>query len=103
MSVLLVGGDRLGNITERLMEYGFDNVEHISGRKHGHRRLKIPVKTDLVVILVDYVEHELTEIMKRESKKNDIEIAFSKRSWTYMEKIIKSYTERTLNDKRNFI
>jgi hypothetical protein len=88
MSILLVGGDRLGGITEKLTKSGFENIEHISGRKNSDKRIKIPQKTDLILVLVDYVGHSLTEFIKKESKRNGIKIAFSKRSWVYMEKAI---------------
>ncbi|WP_411680279.1 DUF2325 domain-containing protein [Clostridium thailandense] len=88
MSILLVGGDRLGNIKEKLIESGFKNIEHVSGRKNSDKKIKIPEKTDLVLVLVDYVGHTLTEFVKKESKRTGTKIAFSKRSWTHMEKTI---------------
>jgi hypothetical protein len=89
MSILLIGGDSLGNITEKLIENGFQDIQHITGRKNDSKRFKISPKTDLVMVLVDFVSHKLSEIVKEESRKADVKIAFSKRSWTHMEKKIK--------------
>lgn len=103
MSILLVGGDRLGNITRNLIEYDFKNIEHISGRKNGDKKLKISPKTDLVLLLVDYVGHQLIETVKQESRKSDVKIVFSKRSWTYMENTIKEYARNILNNRKGLI
>lgn len=93
MSILLVGADRLGNITDKLREIGFNDIEHISGRKNNDKKIKIPEKTDLILVLVDYVGHSLTDSIKRKSKRTGTKIAFSKRSWTYMEKTIQGYIQ----------
>jgi hypothetical protein len=85
MSILLVGGDRLDSITKKLREVGFNKIDHISGRKAGDRRSKIPKKTDLVLVLVDFVEHELTETIKKESRRSNTKILFCRRSWVHME------------------
>ncbi|MCT8978809.1 DUF2325 domain-containing protein [Clostridium sp. CX1] len=100
MSILLVGADRLGNITDKLRESGFSSIEHISGRKSNDKKIKIPEKTDLILVLVDYVGHGLTEFIKRESKRTGIKIAFSKRSWTHMEKTIQGYIEQVSEVKK---
>ncbi|MEW6726513.1 hypothetical protein ACP3TJ_01695 [Desulforudis sp. 1088] len=36
MSILIVGGDRLGNIVRNLHQIGFRDIRHISGRKKAH-------------------------------------------------------------------
>lgn len=97
MSILLVGGDRLGGITEKLVKSGFENIDHISGRKNSDKKIKIPEKTDLVLVLVDYVGHNLSEFVKKESKRTGIKVAFSKRSWIYMEKVIQEWAKETSN------
>lgn len=89
MSILLVGGDRLGNITTKLRESGFQNIGHITGRKNGALKIKIPSNTDLILVLVDFISHKLTNVIKEESKRCYVKIAYSKRSWTYMEQTIR--------------
>lgn len=100
MSILLIGGDRLGNITKKLKESGFNKIEHISGRKSGDRKIKISEKTDLVLIFVDFVEHKLTEIVKEQTKRSDMKVAFAKRSWAHMETIIKQCVVEIENSKQ---
>ena len=85
MSILVIGGDNLGNITQKLSERGFSDIQHISGRKSGDKRFKIPCETDLVLVLIDFIGHGLMNNIKKESKKYGVKITFSKRSWTQIE------------------
>lgn len=97
MSILVIGGDKLGNITHKLSENGFSDIQHISGRKYGDRKVKIHCKTDLVLVLIDFVDHALMNIIKKESKKYGIKITFSKRSWTHMENNIRNSIKEIAN------
>lgn len=90
-----MGGDRLGGIKEKLNKNGFESIGHISGRKSSDKKVKIPQDTDLILVLVDYVGHSLTESIKKESKRNGIKVAFSKRSWVHMEKVIQGFVNET--------
>ncbi len=90
MSILVVGGDKLGSITQKLSETGFSEIQHISGRKYGDRKTKIPFNADIVLVLTDFIEHALMRNIKKESKKSGVKLIFSKRSWTHMEYDIKN-------------
>lgn len=103
MSILLIGGDKLGNIKDKLAEKGFKSIEHVTGRKKSDKKIKISEKTDLVLVLVDYVGHKLSQTIKEQSRKYDVRIAFTKRSWTSMEKTIQKCIEEISNDKRSVI
>ncbi|MBC8060269.1 MAG: DUF2325 domain-containing protein [Clostridiaceae bacterium] len=103
MSILLIGGDSLGNITEKLIANGFEDIEHITGRKNDAKNFKIPRNIDLVMVLVDFVSHKLTAIVKEESKRSDVKIAFSKRSWTHMEKKIQQCAKELTDVKKVII
>lgn len=96
MSVLVIGGDRIQNIKDKLRENGFDIIEHVSGRKKSDKKVKIPYKTDLVLVLTDYVGHRVVELIKEESKKCDKKVVFSKRCWSCMEEPVKRYVEEQL-------
>ncbi|KZL91621.1 DUF2325 domain-containing protein [Clostridium magnum] len=99
MSVLVIGGDRICNIKEKLRQSGFDRIEHVTGRKKMDRKIKIPERTDLVLVLIDYVGHNVTEIVKDESKRCDVKVMFSKRSWAHMEGVIRTFLKETPNDR----
>ena len=38
MTALIIGGDNLGNIPGKLHQKGFDQIEHINGRKGGTKK-----------------------------------------------------------------
>ena len=53
----------------------------------------------LVMVLVDFVGHQLAKIVKEESRRSDVKIAFSKRSWIHMEKKIQECAKELTNVK----
>lgn len=99
MSVLVIGGDRICSIKEKLRQNGFDKIEHVTGRKKSDKKIKIPEKTDLVLVLIDYVGHNVAEVVKEESKRCDVKVMFSKRSWVHMEGSIQAFVKGTVNDR----
>ncbi|WP_298844852.1 DUF2325 domain-containing protein [Clostridium sp.] len=88
MFILLIGGDKLGNITQKLMQNGFNDIEHITGRKKDAKNFRLPGHIDLVMVLIDFVGHQLTKIVKEESRRSNVKVVYSKRSWIHMEKKI---------------
>ncbi|GAB6138848.1 DUF2325 domain-containing protein [Halanaerobaculum tunisiense] len=79
MSVLIVGGDRLGKIPERLSQCGFNCIKHISGRKC--QNCRVAQEMDMVLVLTDYIGHNLCEKVKAKAKAREIPVLFSRRSW----------------------
>ena len=80
-SVLVVGGDKLGNITKKLEYEGFKQVIHLNGRKVQMTRRDIPSKVDLILVLTDYINHNLSTTIKRKAQEREIPVCYSKRSW----------------------
>lgn len=80
-SLLIVGGDKLGNITKKLEQEGFVEVIHLNGRNTQMTRMDIPRNVDLILVLTDFINHNLSLAIKRKAQKQDIPIRFSKRSW----------------------
>ncbi len=81
-SLLIVGGDKLGQITKKLEYEGIKEVIHLSGRKVQMTRKVIPSNVDGVLVLTDFINHNLSTIIKRKAQEQSIPIYFSKRSWT---------------------
>lgn len=81
-SLLIIGGDHLGKITEKLEEEGYNKVIHINGRKTQMIRKSIPDKVDLILVLTDFINHNLSGVIKRKANEQGIPICFSKRSWS---------------------
>lgn len=94
MKVLVIGGDRLGSIEDKLRGEGFNKIAHITGRKKGDVKVKIPQNMDLVLVLTDYIGHNMAEVIKKRSKKSNMEIMFCKRSWVSMHEDITNYMNR---------
>ena len=81
MSVLIVGGDHLGNIEGRLKDIGYQKVLHITGRKIQSVK-SLPNKINSILVLTDYVNHNLSKEIKEKAKKQQVPIFFAKRSWS---------------------
>lgn len=79
MSVVIVGGDRLGNIPENLSSVGYQCSKHITGRKC--KNCKISCDVDVVLVLTDYVGHKLCESVKEQAKAKGVKAIFCRRSW----------------------
>jgi len=94
MSVLVVGGDRLGNITSKLKVLGFTEIKHVSGRKKGHLTVDISKKVDVVLVLIDYVNHALAERIKEEARGNGVKTVFARRAWSHIFQALTPETER---------
>lgn len=79
-SILVIGGDRLGNIVELLQREGFNEVHHVSGRKSSQTGVKIPAGVRMILVLTDFVNHNLAKTIKNQAKDREVPILFCKRS-----------------------
>jgi len=80
MSVLVIGGDRIEPLKERLALLGASKITHWAGRKVHTTHKKIPNETECVVMLTDFLNHNVMNHFKRASKKMDIPLVCTKRS-----------------------
>lgn len=80
-SLLIVGADHLGVIPDKLSSVGFKEVLHINGRKDQMVKKEIPEKVSCILVLTDYVNHNLSTLIKKRAKNQSIPIYFAKRSW----------------------
>lgn len=81
MSILIVGGDKLGTITTKLKDVGFTEIKHLSGRKRGHLTYEMPRKLDIVLVLTDYVNHRLAAQIKEKARERGTKTVFARRTW----------------------
>lgn len=84
MSIVIIGGDKLGNIYDNLLNIGITDITHISGRKEkGGKKFRklLPQQCDLIILLYNFVNHKLAKMAKEEAKKRNIPIIFARRSW----------------------
>ena len=82
MSVLIVGGDHLGSIPKELDKLGVNEVRHLTGRSSQKIRDGIPETMDFVIMLYDFVNHNLAYKIKKSAENRGIPIIYSKRSWS---------------------
>lgn len=87
-SLLIVGADNLGVIPDKLTSVGFDKVLHIDGRKAKMVKIDIPEKISCILILTDYVNHNLSTVIKKRAKNQSIPIYYAKRSWCSIYKVL---------------
>ena len=85
MSIFIVGADHLGNIDKQLNRLGFNKIIHISGRKKKHYKLDLPDAADYVLVLTDYVCHNVSKEIKKKAKSKGIPVLFCKRSWSHIQ------------------
>ncbi len=82
MSVLIVGGDHLGSIPKELRKLGATRIEHVTGRNNRGIRNGMPEGMDLIILLCDYVNHNIAAKMKEEARSQKVPIVFARRSWS---------------------
>jgi hypothetical protein len=87
-TLMVVGADHLGTISEKLLNIGFGEIHHIDGRKVNCVKKGIPESIDIVFVLTDYVNHNLAKVIKQKAKEKDKPIYFVKRSWSSIYPII---------------
>jgi hypothetical protein len=97
-SLLVVGADHLGNITDKLMNSGFKEIIHLDGRKVNMVKREIPEHIDIIFVMTDYINHNLAKVIKQKAKNQAKPIYFVKRSWSSIHQVIqKMETEKKAN------
>ncbi|HHT9160211.1 MAG: dihydroorotate dehydrogenase [Planctomycetes bacterium RIFCSPLOWO2_12_FULL_39_13] len=81
MSALIVGGDHLGSIPKELDKIGVNEVRHLTGRSGQKIRDGIPETMDFIIVLYDFVNHNLAYKIKKFAENKGIPIVYAKRSW----------------------
>ncbi|MBI2864105.1 MAG: DUF2325 domain-containing protein [Chloroflexi bacterium] len=86
MTVLVVGGDRLGAIPKQLETRGITEVIHWRGRNKGKASLskQIPDRVRQIFVFCDFVGHELAKSVKKQAKVKGIPIVFCRRSSAWL-------------------
>ncbi|WP_027308186.1 DUF2325 domain-containing protein [Caloramator sp. ALD01] len=90
MSALIIGGDKIQTLVKGLKTKGFNEIEHISGRKNGDKinsSINRAEKYDVVIVLTDYVNHCVVNNLKSCSTRS--KVIYCRRSWPLIEENIK--------------
>lgn len=80
MSVLVIGGDQISQISVILKNLGAKDIEHWDARKKSSAPKKIPQNTDCIVMLTSFLNHNVMHKYKNEAKKQNIPFVCAKRS-----------------------
>ncbi len=80
MTVLIVGGDRLGNIPKELRKEGVNEIIHWTGRAKSFCNRAIPKNVDKVILFYDFMNHNLMQSVKRQAKMYRIPISYARRA-----------------------
>lgn len=80
MTALIVGADALGNLPRVLQKQGFQEVIHWSGRSRLYRTKTIPKAVGKVFLMCDFVNHNVMQSIRNQSKRAGIPVVYGKRS-----------------------
>jgi hypothetical protein len=80
MTALIVGGDYVESLKREILARGHADVEHWSGRKSGFARRSLPDHAQLIVVLYDYVNHNLANTLKRQARRSGAAMLFCRHS-----------------------
>ena len=80
MTALIVGGDYIEALRREIVAHGHTEVAHWSGRKTADARRALPPGARLVVVLCDYVNHNLMHTLKRNARRNGAALLFCRHS-----------------------
>lgn len=81
MSILIIGGDKISQISTMLQELGAKTINHWDARKKSSApKKKIPQDTDCIIMLTSFLNHNTMLKYKSEAKKKEIPFICSKRS-----------------------
>jgi hypothetical protein len=80
MTALIVGGDYVESLKREILAHGHRDVEHWSGRKSGFGRRTVPEHARLIVVLCDFVNHNLAITLKRQARRSGAALLFCRHS-----------------------
>lgn len=82
VSALVVGADRLGNIPDLLKDHNIAIRQHISGRDPAHQKKtpQLPSGTDLVILLTDFLGHNVMKTFRAAAQRSGIRVMACRRS-----------------------
>ena len=82
VSAVVVGADRLGNIPDLLKGHNIAIRHHISGRDPSHQKktLQLPSGTELLILLTDFLGHNVMKTFRTAAQKAGIRVLACRRS-----------------------
>ncbi len=92
ISAVIVGADRLGNIPDLLKRLDIAITHHISGRDPSHQKktLQLPSGTDLVILLTDFLGHNVMKTFRQAAQRSGIRVVACRRSVCSMQQALEN-------------
>jgi hypothetical protein len=90
LSAVVVGADRLGNIPDLLKGHNIAITHHISGRDPSHQKrgLQLPSGTQLVILLTDFLGHNVMKTFRQSAQRAGIRVVACRRSVCSMQQAL---------------
>lgn len=82
LNAVVVGADRLGNIPDVLNGHNIRITHHVSGRDPSHQRrgLQLPTNTAVVILLTDFLGHNVMKAFRQAAQKSGAKVMACRRS-----------------------
>lgn len=82
LNAVVVGADRLGNIPGLLNGHNIRITHHVSGRDPSHQRrsLQLPSDTAVVILLTDFLGHNVMKAFRQAAHKSGARVLACRRS-----------------------
>ena len=93
LSAVVVGADRLGNIPDLLKGHNISITHHISGRDPSHQKktLQLPSGTQLVILLTDFLGHNVMKTFRNAAQRGGIRVVACRRSVCSMQQALQQW------------
>lgn len=90
LNAVVVGADRLGNIPDLLGSHNIRIIHHVSGRDPSHQRrtLQLPSGTELVILLTDFLGHNVMKSFRQAAQKSGARVLACRRSVCAMQQAL---------------
>lgn len=72
MSVLVIGGDKITRLQTLLHTLGATKTHHWDSRRNSTSHRSLPLNTDMIIMLTDFLKHNSMDHFKRQAKKSNI-------------------------------
>lgn len=76
MRAMIIGGDKVETTRRALQASGYADVLHWSGRKRSDLTREFPSRVTHMVIILDYVNHNLAKRMRLIARERQISVAY---------------------------
>ncbi|MDE2388426.1 MAG: DUF2325 domain-containing protein [Betaproteobacteria bacterium] len=89
MTVLIVGGDYITSFKQLIAAQHSTRIEHWSGRAKGFNKRQLPSETQLVIVICDFINHNLANSIKEQANRSGVPLVYCHRSVNELKRKLK--------------